>query len=103
MPHADQIRAKLDEIVAEMDAIGMSQVVEPPSQAFEEMGAFGSDTMAFSQWLQYVFVPTVRSRLEDGGPWPSLSMVGAQAVREFDGVPEAAHLCSLLSEFDALF
>jgi hypothetical protein len=29
--------------------------------------------------------------------------VAVQAMREFDGMPEASHLVTLLSEFDAQF
>jgi uncharacterized protein YqcC (DUF446 family) len=99
----EEIRVRVDAIETEMKATGLWDVPEPTPEAFEQMGAFGAGTMAFSQWLRYVFVPTVRERLADGGPWPSTSMVGAQAVREFDGLPEAAPLCHRLSDFDALF
>ena len=33
-------------------------------------------------------------------PLPRRSMVGAQAVREFDGNDDAEYLCTLLSSFD---
>ena len=86
-----------------MRRIGFWQSEPPPPEAFEFRAAFAMDTMAFSQWLQFVFIPRVRSLLENGGQWPPSSHVGAQAVREFDGVNEASDLVSLLSEFDALF
>jgi uncharacterized protein YqcC (DUF446 family) len=59
--------------------------------------------MAYSQWLQFVFVPNVRRIVETEGQFPASSSVGAQAVREFDGDPNADALISRLSEFDALF
>jgi uncharacterized protein YqcC (DUF446 family) len=61
------------------------------------------DTMAFSQWLQFIFVPRVREIIESRGQFPTRSMVGAQAVREFDSDPEASRLVDLLCEFDRLF
>jgi len=60
------------------------------------------DTMTFTQWLQFVFLPRVREAAASG-EFPNSSSVGAQAVREFDGEPDADHLVTLLSEFDALF
>lgn len=100
---SEQVKTHLDAIEDEMVASGLWNVPEPPPEAYENMGAFGMGTMSFAQWLRWVFVPTVRERLGAGGPWPNQSMVGAQAVREFDGLPEAAGLCSRLSEFDGLF
>ena len=61
------------------------------------------DTMAFNQWLQFVFIPRVKSMIETGEKLPSDSYIGAQAVREFDGDDNAQGLITLLSEFDALF
>ena len=98
-----QIRERLDAIIAEMKKIGFWNLPQPSHEDFENMGAFGMNTMAFAQWLRYVFVPNVESRLADGGPWPSQSMVGAHAIREFDGQDEAQNLVSLLIDFDQLF
>jgi uncharacterized protein YqcC (DUF446 family) len=54
-------------------------------------------------WLQFIFIPRVNSIIAERGQFPKSSSVGAQAVREFDGVPEASKLVSLLSKFDAMF
>jgi tRNA pseudouridine synthase C len=56
-----------------------------------------------TMWLQFIFIPRVNSIIAERGQFPKSSSVGAQAVREFDGVPEASRLVSLLSEFDAMF
>lgn len=91
-----------DQIEAEMHRIGMwqSQPLRPEQLEFTQ--AFAMDTMTFAQWLQFVFLVRVREAIASN-QFPSGSSVGAQAVREFDGDPEAAGLVSLLSEFDALF
>ena len=64
--------------------------------------AFAMDTMTFVQWLQFIFLPRVREAVKSNS-FPTSSSVGAQAVREFDGDPEADQLITLLSEFDGLF
>jgi uncharacterized protein YqcC (DUF446 family) len=74
-----------------------------PEEAYDFREAFAMDTMAFSQWLQFILLPRVRLIIEQEGDFPTESMVGVQAAREFDGDADAAHLVSLLSEFDALF
>ena len=63
---------------------------------------FRSRTMAFSQWLQFVFIPAANEVVAGQRAWPKSSDVGTYAVRELDGVSEAECLISLLSEFDAL-
>jgi uncharacterized protein YqcC (DUF446 family) len=90
-----------DRIEAEMRSIGFwqSEPLRPEQLLFKQ--AFALDTMAFSQWLQFVFLPRVREAVATGD-FPSSSAVGAQAVREFDTVPEADRLLALLSSFDAL-
>ena len=74
-----------------------------PEEAYEFHQAFAMDTMAFTQWLQFILIPRVRSIIAQKGDFPSESMVGAQAIREFDGDATASGLVTLLSEFDDLF
>lgn len=91
-----------DEIEAEMRRIGFWQQapLDPKRLNFEQ--AFAMDTMTFAQWLQFIFLPRVRKAIA-ANSFPQGSSVGVQAVREFDGDPDADHLVTLLSEFDALF
>lgn len=101
-PHA-AVAAALDAVEAELRAAGFWQdePLSPEAMNFRE--AFATDTMAFPQWLQFVFVPNVRHLVETEGDLPPASQVAAQAVRELDGVVEARALLDRLAEFDALF
>jgi uncharacterized protein YqcC (DUF446 family) len=94
---------KVEEIEAEMKRIGYWSPDPLPEEAYDFREAFAMDTMAFSQWLQFILIPNVQQIIKEEGSFPSESMVGAQAVREFDGDENASHLVSLLSDFDALF
>jgi uncharacterized protein YqcC (DUF446 family) len=91
-----------DRIEAEMRRIGywQNEPLRPEQLKFTQ--AFAMDTMAFTQWLQFVFLPRVREAAASN-QFPSSSSVGTQAVREFDGDPNADTLVTLLSEFDGLF
>jgi uncharacterized protein YqcC (DUF446 family) len=89
-------------IEAEMRRIGFWQSEPLRPEQLEFTQAFAMDTMAFAQWLQFIFLPRVREAAASN-QFPSGSSVGAQAVREFDGSPEAGDLITLLAEFDALF
>jgi uncharacterized protein YqcC (DUF446 family) len=102
-PSYDEVERRINEIEAEMKSIGYWQDDPLPPEAYNFTRAFGGDTMAFSQWLQFIFILRVRSIIAEKGQFPSRSMVGAQAVREFDGDDRADRLVRLLNEFDALF
>jgi len=91
-----------EQIEAEMRSIGLwqDQPLSPEQMQFSQ--AFAMDTMTFSQWLQFIFLPRVREAVASER-FPSSSSVGAQAIREFDGDNNAGQLITLLSEFDGLF
>jgi uncharacterized protein YqcC (DUF446 family) len=99
----DRMRAKADEIEAELRRIGYWQQQPLPAEKLQFKRAFGADTMSFPQWLQFVFLPRARDVAAKRSKAPDASTVGAYAVRELDGDPKADQLVSLLSEFDALF
>jgi uncharacterized protein YqcC (DUF446 family) len=94
---------KIAAIETEMKRIGFWQAEPLGPAQYNFQRAFAMDTMAFSQWLQFIFIPRVNEIIASEGQFPEQSMVGAQAVREFDSYPEASDLIRLLSEFDALF
>ncbi len=89
-------------IEAELKRVGYWQdrPLRPEQLQFSKASAM--DTMTFTQWLQFIFLPRVREAAA-ANQFPSGSSVGAHAVREFDGDPQAGKLVALLSEFDALF
>jgi len=101
-PSYDAIKHQVNAIAAEMQRIGLWEETPPPVDSLQSEQAFGMDKLVFSQWLQWVFIPRVVKTINQHSSFPSRSEVGAQAVREFDGLDEAEHLVKLLSEFDAL-
>jgi uncharacterized protein YqcC (DUF446 family) len=101
-PYA-QSAAKIAQIEPEMNRIGFWRAEPLPESAYAFRQAFAMDTMTFGQWLQFIFVPRVKSIIGQRGEFPTSSQVGVQAIREFDGDPQADRLVSLLCEFDALF
>lgn len=103
VPSYESVAERIDAIEAEMKRIGLwhEEGLEPSRLEFTQ--AFGADTMAFQQWLQFVFIPRVREIVAERGSFPSRSQVGVQAIREFDGYDEAADLVGLLSDFDSQF
>jgi len=102
-PSHQQIQAKLEAIILEMKKAGLWQEQPLAPEQYNFSRAFAMDTMAYSQWLQFVFIPRLTELLRTSGPFPASSSVGAQAIREFDGWQEAQGLVTLLCEFDRLF
>jgi uncharacterized protein YqcC (DUF446 family) len=98
-----QAQGMIAEIEAEMKRIGYWSPEAPPPEAYSFQKAFAMDTMSFSEWLQFVFIPRVHQVIDEKAPFPQNSMVGAQAIREYDGNDTADHLVDLLLSFDRLF
>lgn len=101
-PMQQKVARCADEIESEMRSAGLWQDAPLRREQLNFKQAFAIDTMTFTQWLQFVFLPRVREAIA-ANQFPSSSSVGAQAVREFDGAPDADRLVTLLSEFDGLF
>ena len=97
-----KIELCVDQIEAEMRTNGMWQEEPLRPEQLQFTQAFAMDTMAYSQWLQFIFLPRVREAISTK-KLPSGSSVGTQAIREFDTVPDSDQLVTLLCEFDALF
>lgn len=103
MPDYNTIESKINDIEAEMKRLGYWREEPLPPEMYNFTQAFAMDTMPFSYWLEFIFIPRVRTIISERGQFPSSSMVGTQAIREFDRVDEAADLVTILCEFDALF
>jgi uncharacterized protein YqcC (DUF446 family) len=88
------------ELEAELRRLGWWQDVPLEPERMRFRSAYGMDTMAFSQWLQYVFVPAARAVVAGERPLPPGSALAAHAVREFDGMDEAEALCAILRRVD---
>jgi uncharacterized protein YqcC (DUF446 family) len=102
MPETRAVLAKLEQIETEMKRVGLWQEHPLQAEQYDFNAAFAGDTMSFSQWLQFIFIPSVK-RAAAHEDFPSQSQVGIKAVREFDGMEVASRLIQLLSEFDGLF
>jgi uncharacterized protein YqcC (DUF446 family) len=97
------VKEKIAAIEAEMRRIGLWQEEPLPKRAYDYTLAFAQDSMAFHQWLQFVFIPQVKKMAEDYEELPKMSRVSPAAVRAFEGWDKGSRLIVLLKEFDNLF
>ena len=92
-PHSpskiERVEMKIEEIEREMKISGLWQSTPLPEETYAFTRAFAGDTMAYTQWLQFVFIPRVREVVAGRGDLPATSSVAAQGVRELDGYAEA--------------
>jgi uncharacterized protein YqcC (DUF446 family) len=105
-PAHEVVAEKIAGIEAEMRRIGMWQNEPMPQEKIASAGAFGQGSMAFEQWLQFVFVPRANEIVAARGKFPSKSQVWDQAYREWrmwGEAPDVDRLLELLREFDGLF
>ncbi|MCC6643530.1 YqcC family protein [Candidatus Peregrinibacteria bacterium] len=97
------VEQKIAEIEAELKRLKRWTNGELAPEKFENMGAFGINTMTIEQWIQFVLIPRVREIIAEQGDFPADSQVGTYAMRNLDGDDEAGQLVTLLCEFDSLF
>jgi len=100
----DARRARLGEVADDIEA-EMRRVrawdPEPPTEEYVlSGGAFGLQSGAFEHWVQVVLVARLRAVAAGTLDLPGSSMVGTQAIREWDGHPERDELTRLLIEVD---
>lgn len=102
---ADQyetVRMQVDLIEAEMRRIGLWSEEPPSKEAFHYTLPYAKDTMAFPQWLQFVFLPQVREFNENYEQLPKSSEIAPAARQQLAGWDKSVHLLELLEEFDQL-
>jgi uncharacterized protein YqcC (DUF446 family) len=93
---------KASEIEAELKRLNRWNLSPLPAEKYDDMGAFGENTMSFEQWLQFILIPRINEIIENKGEFPEGSMLGPYAIRYFDGDHEADDLHQLLYDLDTL-
>ncbi|TLP54666.1 MULTISPECIES: YqcC family protein [Pseudomonas] len=75
----------------------------PSAEALASTVPFAVDSMAFEQWLQWIFLPRMAQILEHGHPLPNASGILVMAETVFTDRPEQSReLRRLLAAFDQL-
>ena len=99
----NRIADVLLEIEANLRINGKWDETSPGSSALASKQPFCMDTLAFEQWLQWIFLPRMKTTLEETKPLPAKSSIFAYAqecLHEND--PSADSLLKLIKTFDEL-
>lgn len=90
-------------IERELQVQGWWSAEAPTAEALASVVPFAVDTMAFEQWLQWIFLPRMKLIIEQGHPLPNASGILVMAETVFVDRPEQSReLRRLLAAFDQL-
>lgn len=97
---------RLAELMAEMETIlksaGVWDEEPPPTRALESGQPFCFDTLSFTQWLQWVFIPRVRRLVADREPLPPHSDIVPYAEERLEPEhPVTRRILATVAAFDA--
>lgn len=90
-------------IERELRVLGCWASSPPAPAALGSQEPFCVDTLAFDQWLQWIFLPRMKQILERGDPLPAVSGILAMAEMVYQDQPQrVAGLLEALETFDEL-
>ena len=90
-------------IERELRALGVWTPSPPDAQALASQEPFCVDTLSFDQWLQWIFLPRMKTILERGEALPTVSGILAMAEMVYRDQPQrVAGLLRALERFDVL-
>lgn len=77
MAHVHSIADQLLLIERELRALGLWQSESPDEIALSSSAPFCVDTLIFSEWLQWIFLPKMKQLIEAGADLPQGSAISA--------------------------
>jgi uncharacterized protein YqcC (DUF446 family) len=89
-------------IERELRVQGWWESQAPSAEALASPEPFCVDSLAFEQWLQWIFLPRMKDLLEAGAALPRVSGIQAMAEQVYGSQARARGLIALLGEFDTL-
>ncbi len=98
-----QIAALLIDIEAQLRQLDLWETEPPPPEAFASTQPFFIDSMTLPQWLQFVFLPTMRQLLDEEQALPGQCGIAPMADEHFrgSGLP-VNNLIAVLENIDRL-
>lgn len=107
MSDAARVREELAMLLAqaerELRALGLWEGMAPAPERLASEIPFCHDTLAFTQWIQWVFIPRFRALLEGGHPLPgvcAVAPIAGMALADIDG--DTGALLEQLQAIDSL-
>ena len=94
----------LSELKLELRRLECWREMPPSPEALSSTTPFCMDTMGFTQWLQWIFMPRVQAILDHGAELPKGSDIKpyAEEALRVEKLSETDRLLKLIEEFDVL-
>ncbi|AMO54806.1 glyoxalase I [Endozoicomonas montiporae] len=98
-----QIIQLLEDMETELKVLECWQTMPPSVEAMSSEVPFCMDSMPFSQWLQWLFIPRVRAIVEQGGALPKGANIKPYAEEALMVEQVSSEkLLKLVEQFDVL-
>ncbi|PWK49248.1 YqcC family protein [Pleionea mediterranea] len=78
-----ELMSFIDELSSTMRQLNLWAEQPPEEYCFESTAPFCADTMAFEQWLQFVFIPRLQMLAEQQGTLPAPANILPMAEQVF--------------------
>lgn len=102
-PRCVNVADQLLLIEQELRSLGWWDEVSPGDAALASQAPFCVDTLAFEQWLQWIFLPRMKVILENGLELPHASGIRVMAEEVYrERLVEVGRLLDALGAFDRL-
>jgi|AntRauTorcE11898_2_1112593.scaffolds.fasta_scaffold76856_1 uncharacterized protein YqcC (DUF446 family) len=101
--HVSRVADRLIRIEIELRRLGVWETERPPEEALQSDQPFGIDRLAFTQWLQFVFLSRMKRLIEEGHRLPAVSGMAPMAEEHFRArAASGEKLINELAEMDRL-
>ncbi|MCG9714466.1 YqcC family protein [Shewanella insulae] len=87
-------------IEAELKRLQMWQDRPPSPEAMADPTPFACESMAFEQWLQFIFLPKMDEIIGTNGVLPSKIALGPMAEHVWQGRNEMQTLITIINQLD---
>lgn len=89
------------ELESEMRRLELWTSDEPTEHALQSTAPFSADRLALEEWLQWIFIPTIKSIIENDGELPGKCEIFPYAEELFPAGPDQpSSLLQLIQEID---
>lgn len=93
----------LGKLITALQQTNMWQAEPPPVQALASQAPFCVDTLAFEQWLQFVFLPKMTTLIAQEAPLPPTMSLTPMAQQSWQRRADLTPLFEALQAFDDLY